>query len=129
VRRNNGSILIIEDDEDIRELLKVLLEAEGLPVNVAADGLDARRHLSTGAPPALILLDWMMPNIDGEQFLTELRASPFAQTPVIVLSGNDAAQKKARALQAYCLKKPVEFDELWHAVSQLVSPPPKRDVA
>jgi DNA-binding response OmpR family regulator len=118
--RNRAPILIIEDDEDIRELLTVLLEAEGYSVNVAADGLQARDKLLTAGRPALIILDWMMPCVDGEQFLTELRAGPFADTPVVVLSGNEAAQEKARRLKAECLKKPVEFEELAELLNHLL---------
>ncbi len=118
--RNRAPILIIEDDEDIRELLTVLLEAEGYRVNVAADGLQARDKLLTAGRPALIILDWMMPRVDGEQFLTELRAGPFGDTPVVVLSGNEAAQEKARSLKAECLKKPVEFEDLAELLNRLL---------
>jgi DNA-binding response OmpR family regulator len=118
--RSRGPILVIEDDEDIRELLTVLLEAEGYSVNVAADGLQAREQLHTAGRPAAIILDWMMPRVDGEEFLTELRAGPFAETPVIVLSGNEAAKEKARRLKAECLKKPVEFEELADVLNHLL---------
>jgi len=119
--RSRGPILVIEDDEDIRELLTVLLEAEGYRVIVAADGLQARDTLRTAEPPAVIILDWMMPRVDGEEFLTQLRAGPLADTPVVVLSGNEAAQQKAQRLNAVCMKKPVEFEELADMLHHLLA--------
>src|SRR5215467_5460683 len=76
-------ILVVDDDEDIRELLKIFLEADGYQVRLAADGLEAWQHLENGSGPALILLDLMMPRMDGEQFLRKIRCSNFAGTPVI----------------------------------------------
>ena len=114
---NIALVLVVDDDEDIRELLKVFLEAEGYRVNVAIDGVDAWEQIQKGEVPAVILLDLMMPRMDGEQFLKKLRASRFPKVAVVVLSGNDAVYKKAKELNANCfLMKPVEFDVLVNTV-------------
>ena len=123
-------ILIVDDDEDIRALLKLFLEADGYVVKSAANGLDAWKQLQAGIQPTLILLDLMMPRMDGERFLKKLRSSRFARMTVIVLSGHGAAQKKAEELKANgCLMKPVEFDDLLNTVRRFVALRSKKDVA
>jgi CheY-like chemotaxis protein len=113
----NASVMIVDDDEDIREIAKLLLESEGHHVATAADGLDAWQQLEGGESPSLILLDLMMPRMDGEQFLHALRASPRAGIPVVIMSGHNAASVKARELTANgCLTKPIELEELLEAV-------------
>ena len=101
------SILIVDDDRDICELLKLVLEGEGYHVMVAGDGVDAWKRLRDKKRPDLIILDWMMPRMNGEQFLKQVRTSPFGTIPVIVMSGNDAVQDNVIALRkSYHLKKP-----------------------
>ena len=115
--RNTPTILIVEDDADIRDLMKIFLEADGYQVDVASDGVDAFGRLQAGVRPAVILLDLMMPRMDGEQFLKQIRLSPFAKIPVVIISGHSIARKKARELNAAgCLMKPVEFNELLKTV-------------
>lgn len=115
--------MIVEDDSDIRELMKMIIESEGYHVEVAADGLDALRQLREGTQPGLILVDMMMPRMDGEQFLKEIRANHFESTPVIIISGHAGAQQKAGELHAAsCLMKPIECKELLKAIRNFVSP-------
>jgi two-component system phosphate regulon response regulator PhoB len=123
--RTKPLILIVDDDEDIREILKIFLEADGHHVQLAADGCDAWRRLSIDKP-TLIILDWMMPHMDGEQFLKKLHASRYAKIPVIIMSGSEAALNRARALKTGCLKKPVEFDELLSVVRESERAPRSR---
>jgi CheY-like chemotaxis protein len=107
------TIMIVDDDADIREMMKLFLEIDGYKVELAADGLDALKQLQKGAGPSLILLDLMMPRMDGEQFITQMRESRFAKIPVIIISGHSVARKKAEELHAVsCLMKPVESHEL-----------------
>jgi DNA-binding response OmpR family regulator len=124
----NSSILIVDDDPDIRDVFQFVLEAAGYHVNVASDGLDAWRKLNTR--PALILLDLMMPIMDGEQFLKKLRSSKYARVPVVIVSGDYAAKSKTNEIQANgCLMKPVEFDELLNTVRRFVPVAEKRSDA
>ena len=124
------TILIVEDDSDIRELMKIFLEADGHRVKLAADGLGAFEELNAGPRPQLILLDLMMPRMDGEQFLKQLRGSRFANVPVVIMSGHSAAEKKAAELKAAsCLMKPVEVDQLLKTVRLFALPGLKNDVA
>jgi CheY-like chemotaxis protein len=110
---NATTVMIVDDDADIRELMKVFLESDGYHVYVAGDGLEAFEQLQAGARPALILLDLMMPRMDGEQFLKQVRSSRFARTPVVIMSGHNAAQEKAVEMEAAsCLMKPVEVNAL-----------------
>ena len=118
-------ILVVDDDDDIREVMQELLVAEGFQVDVAKDGLDALGKLDVEATtPPLILLDMMMPRMDGEAFLHALRAKPaLANASVVVISGNGAAREKADNLQAAgCLVKPFELDELLQLVHQITRP-------
>lgn len=107
------SILIVDDDEDIRDLLSLILRLEGHEVQLAVDGVDALARLSTHRP-SVILLDMMMPRLDGEGFLKELRNNPqLADIPVVLISGHQAARQKAVELGvAGCLVKPIELTDL-----------------
>jgi len=115
-------ILVVDDDDDIREVMQELLVGEGFQVDVARDGMDALGKLEVEASPPLILLDMMMPRMDGEAFLKALRAKPaLAKASVVVISGNGAAREKADNLQAAgCLVKPFELDELLEVVRRIV---------
>ncbi len=116
-----GRVLVVEDDDDIREVVEEVLLSEGYRVDVAKDGVDALGKLDADPRPPLILLDMMMPRMDGETFLRALRARPrLADAPVVVISGNAAAREKANALHAAaCLVKPFELDELLGLVRRL----------
>lgn len=118
-------ILVVDDDEDFRELLKLILTMEGHQVELGADGLDAQRQLAAGPAPAMIFLDMMMPRMDGEAFLKAIRSNPrLADIPVVILSGHKDAQQKAAELGAVgCLVKPIEFDDLHRTVQAIASAP------
>ena len=112
-------LLVVDDDEDIREAIELALGPEGYRVLTAGDGADAWAFLEEGVTPNLILLDLMMPRWDGERFLTELAASAHASIPVVVMSGHDTAAKRARALgAAEILPKPVDLDTLLATVAR-----------
>ena len=120
-------ILVVDDDDDIREVMQELLAAEGFQVDGAKDGIDALGKLEAAAAPPLILLDMMMPRMDGEAFLNALRARPaLANALVVVISGNTAARETAGNFQAAgCLVKPFELDELLGLVRR-ISPGARR---
>jgi len=80
-------VLVVEDDPSVRGLLQTLLTAEGYDVTTASDGL-AGLVKATSAPPALVLLDLMMPDLGGVRVLEEMREDPqLAGIPVIVVTG------------------------------------------
>jgi len=112
-------VLVVDDDRDIRDVLTDALEAEGYSVVTAADGQDALNWLRSGvARPCIILLDLMMPKMDGVQFQTELlNDGALASIPVVVLSADPSAIVAAKSLSfAGSLRKPVPLEALLAAV-------------
>jgi CheY-like chemotaxis protein len=107
-------ILIVDDDPDIREVLSDLLSGMGHEVRTACDGLAALDLLRSGPQPAVVLLDMMMPRLDGEGFLKAIRLTPeIAPGRIVVVSGDPSARRKAAELgAAEFLAKPVELDAL-----------------
>jgi CheY-like chemotaxis protein len=114
-------LMVIDDDEDIREIIKLILEMEGYRVTTAEDGFSALRQISANGPPALILLDLMMPRMEGEQFMKKLRESSLPRIPVIIMSGNKTDPARLAELNGDgCLAKPIEFEELLSTVRRFV---------
>jgi DNA-binding response OmpR family regulator len=112
-----GALMIVDDDPDIRDVLTLLLEARGYHVVTASDGADAWEKIEDDERPALILLDLMMPRMDGEQFLLQLRARHDSNIPVVILSGHPQCEQKADVLHANAwLAKPVDLGELLEVV-------------
>ena len=120
----NQHVLVVDDDEDIRTLLCLVLESEGYRPIPAGDGIDALQILNEQEPPSLILLDIMMPRMNGEELASALKASPrFSTIPVIVMSGDNNAREKTRTCRAHaCLVKPVDLDLLLSTVQRFTSP-------
>jgi CheY-like chemotaxis protein len=112
--QENRTILVVDDDFDFRESLGYVLADSGYKVVSAADGQEALSRLRTGPLPCLILLDLMMPGMNGWQFRTEQKQDESLRSiPVLVLSGDAKAEEEARSLDvAGCLKKPVPLDDL-----------------
>ena len=126
---NAAQVLVVEDDVDVATMLAELLAMEGYRVLEARDGREALEQLRAGARPDVILLDLMMPEMNGWQFRqAQLADARFAHVPVVVLSADTATQEKALALGVHFgLRKPVDFDRLLEVVSALStqqSPPP-----
>ena len=81
------SVLVVDDDEGIRTVMAEILELLGYQVTIAADGQEAVDLLKVGLEPSAIVLDMMMPRMDGWTFLSEIRADPrFREIPVVVAS-------------------------------------------
>jgi CheY-like chemotaxis protein len=114
--------MIVDDDDDIRELGTLILQSKGYRVAAARDGLDALEILERIGGAGLILLDLMMPRMDGEQFLKRLRASDKAHIPVVLMSGHSAASEIARKVGADALLcKPVDLDILLKTVRKFLA--------
>ena len=101
-RRNSGAIALVVDDEpDQREIVRRMLEAEGWVVEESANGRDALERLQHAAP-ALILLDIIMPEMDGFEFLHELAQRDTWKTiPVIVITARDLSADERAAIERY----------------------------
>ena len=105
------SILIVEDDDEIRELLAEMLADHGYPVRTAADGAQALALLRQAPAPCLIVLDLMMPKMDGWSLRRTLLEDPtLAGIPVVVLSGAaDVGPASAGLGAVRVLTKPVKW--------------------
>ncbi len=104
-------VLVVEDDPELRELLALSLRLESYHVFEARDGLDALDRLRCGARPAVILLDLIMPRMDGRQFLTAMRREDeFAAIPVVLVTGTPPPDLVGKV--AEIMKKPVGIEEL-----------------
>jgi two-component system chemotaxis response regulator CheY len=108
-------VLIIEDDPDIRLALADVIAEDGHDTMTAANGRDALEQLRvTGIAPCVIVLDLMMPVMDGWQFATGLRQlAQCTSTPIVIVSAGDDVEAEARAIGARGhLRKPVDLDDL-----------------
>jgi CheY-like chemotaxis protein len=113
-----GGILVVDDDADIRDSLREVLEDEGYDVACVANGREALDYLRSASPaPCVILLDLMMPVMDGWQFRREQKAdSAIADIPLIVITatGNRPVLIDAAEL----VLKPLELMRLFEAVER-----------
>jgi CheY-like chemotaxis protein len=115
-RQAGKTILVVEDDGITRGAMKWVLEWEGYRVRCAANGQEALDLLRDGEKPSLILLDLMMPVLDGRQFRERQKQDPsLADIPVVVISGADGAFPDA----AGHVRKPFEPHEMLSAVWSL----------
>lgn len=109
-------VLLVEDDEDIRESIAELLRRRGYDVVTAADGHDALSVLARGDRPCIVLLDLVMPRMDGWTFLDRVHADPAnAEIPVVIVSAHGGTH--APAGTAGVLRKPFELDDLFRVVA------------
>jgi CheY-like chemotaxis protein len=109
-------VLIVEDDADLREMMAQLLSLEGFQTAAVANGREALDYLHQRESPDVILLDLMMPVMDGWEFRRHQQADPaLARVPVIVLSALDHSRTGDVTASAF-LKKPLDFDRLLQLV-------------
>jgi CheY-like chemotaxis protein len=114
----SGTVLIVDDDRDIRDSLVEMLEDHGYHALGAANGREALDVLRTrGDTPCVILLDLMMPVMDGREFREEQLKNPaWIGIPVIVISAYGDVADQARALAVDHLRKPLAMRSLIEAV-------------
>jgi two-component system response regulator AtoC len=116
------TILVGEDDAEIRNYLKVMLSCRGYTIQAAADGDEVIRYLHTGLPVTAILLDIMMPNKDGFDTLREIREIS-EDVPVIMLSAASSPTNVVQAIKGGAtdfLAKPVDHEDLVRAIERAV---------
>jgi len=116
-----ASILIVDDDESLRELLQLHLSAAGYEVHVAADAI-AAGYMVLRSPPDLIITDVNMPHMDGFEFIAALRADKTVpKMPVILLTSVEDGDHRGKALGAVgYVTKPVRADWLLQLVAKHV---------
>jgi DNA-binding response OmpR family regulator len=105
-----AEVMTVEDDQRIRRLIETVLEAEGYHVVSADNGRDALQLLDE-AKPGVILLDLMMPGLDGWAFLRTIREQGVS-TPVVLVSAIRDLPDEARRLRADSLAKPFAVEDL-----------------
>jgi CheY-like chemotaxis protein len=121
---SSGEIFIVDDDNDTRNALSELLEAEGFSVDGAPNGREALARLRSGrVHPAAILLDLMMPGMDGWDFRSEQMRDPeLARVPVVIVSASGFSPESIR-LQfrpAAYVSKPIERTALLDVLREVV---------
>ena len=122
-------VLIVEDHDDTREMLKTFLEMVGCQVIEAENGEQAL-NVAEKTRPHLILLDMKMPRLDGLTVTRLIRSHPnLHEVPIVAVTGNATLRFQAEVLKAgcnYCLVKPIDFDRLEELIQMLArsAPPP-----
>lgn len=120
-------VLVVDDDELVRDLLRIRLELDGLMPVVAKDGIEAMTLLSSHRPAAM-LLDVSMPRMDGFQVLKTLRRTNRTPPPTLMLTARNAAEDVRKAIELGAkdfLAKPFNDQLLLRRVRRLLRPPPK----
>jgi CheY-like chemotaxis protein len=107
-----GGILVVEDDPDIRDTFREVLEAEGYRVSTAANGQEGLERLEEIHKPCLVLLDLMMPVMSGPEFLEAMRQRDgLGPVPVVIVSAWPDEAEKTQGAQGF-MAKPVNLDRL-----------------
>jgi CheY-like chemotaxis protein len=113
------SVMVVDDDEAIRASLQEFLEDAGFKVLTARDGAEALEMLKTTAPPGVILLDFMMPIMNGSQFLAAKRDYPHLRgVPIVILSAWIREWTGQAVGVDHVLTKPINTETLLDIVSR-----------
>jgi CheY-like chemotaxis protein len=117
-------VLVIDDDAAVREFVTGLLGDEGYPVRNAADAYQAMDEVSSAAPD-LLIVDLMMPGVNGAEFLTRLRRDGrWVDLPVILISAHPRLREIAEDLHVQvALAKPFDIGQLLDSVGRIIGPP------
>jgi DNA-binding response OmpR family regulator len=115
------TILVVEDDDDCRAVLQDLLELNGYAVKTCPNAHRAV-DVALAAPPALMIIDYMMPDADGGWVIRSLRESsgPASRVPVVLTSGSEEGRLIAERLGVQSLEKPFDVNRLLELVQALV---------
>ncbi len=116
------AVMIVEDDRDTREMLGRFLELEGFDVHTAANGRQALDSLIAGDPASVILLDLMMPVMDGWQFrAAQINDPRVSHIPVVVVTAAGAREKIPPINADGWVSKPIDLDRLLATIRPLVA--------
>lgn len=111
----HGHVLVVDDDEQVRDYLQLRLQEAGYACTTAANGVEAVQTLRTSATPDVILLDLNMPGLDGMEFLRLAQEHTGQAFGVIVMTGGSGPRLKEQVVRygAFTMiEKPVDFDRL-----------------
>jgi CheY-like chemotaxis protein len=126
VSESQGLVLVVDDDSDVRESLELLLARHGYSVVTAADGLEALDRLrALPRQPSLIMLDLMMPHMNGMELQRVLQGDPRLMTiPVVVITGAGArVTDQLSSLTLEMLPKPFDVATLLRTVRRMCGSP------
>jgi DNA-binding response OmpR family regulator len=125
--QSTQSILVVEDDEHIAKVLCFMFERQGYRVTHVADGRAASAYVASHAGPDLVLLDVMLPYVDGFEIVRQIRArTGWAGVPILMLTAKNAEQDTVRALDAGAddfIAKPFQPNELLARVRRALRVP------
>lgn len=123
-----ASILVVDDDNAIRETLRAILHDEGYTVAVAANGREALEQLEAApAPPALCIVDLVMPVLNGWELCAALAERPtLSRVPVLLISANSHIDEHhpVGLETVHVMQKPIRFDRLLEYVERYCRPGP-----
>jgi CheY-like chemotaxis protein len=125
-RKREGMVMVVDDEEDIRELIAEILEEHDYAAVKSANGEQALKYLTSDQPkPQLVLLDLTMPVMDGRALMTALKRDPMlAAIPVVLVSSAADLADQVRELGAVAsLRKPIDVDTLLELVADRVNAP------
>ena len=122
--RHGSDVLLVEDHAETREMVAIYLADHQISVTTASNAFEALDAVRT-SPPALILLDLMMPHLSGESFRRFLSADPrLAGIPILVVSASPTAAEESQRMGAVaCIHKPVDLDGMLSIIRRYL---PKR---
>jgi len=116
-------VLLVDDDDDVRDAIADLLRIRGYKVTTAEDGRAALDVIGRSALPCVVLLDLVMPGMDGWHFLAVIRADPVLATiPIVIASAHAATHPPTGTNEV--LHKPFDLAELFAVVERHCGPPP-----
>jgi two-component system response regulator MprA len=117
------SVLVVDDDDDLRSTVAEALELEGYGVAAAANGRQALDALLGGLRPDVILLDMMMPEMDGLAFRAEQRQHPeVASIPIVIFTAYGVERDTAEQLDAQAvLRKPLRLSDMTSTIAQVIA--------
>jgi CheY-like chemotaxis protein len=117
--RQTDLVLVVEDDPDIRDTMRDVLQSEGLEVVTAANGREALERLASPRRPCIILLDLMMPVMNGLELLEALHHDPnLATIPVFLVSAYEHLARQAKGAAGF-MKKPIDLDVLVDTIQRV----------
>jgi len=121
----SADVLVVDDDPDLREIVRMMLDCSGYQVRCAGNGKEAVEAVANRMP-AVVLLDMLMPVMDGWQCARELRARYGRSVPIVVVTAAEHARARADQVGDVddVLSKPFDMDDLLRVVARFVSDPP-----